>query len=77
MTAGALSNLFDRVKRGYVVDYFSFQFGWLKRWYSISADICGLSGTFLLAVSSFSPGPRAGGRKSDHRADKADGAVEQ
>ena len=78
MTAGALSNLFDRVKRGYVVDYFSFQLGWLKKVVFNIGDICIFLGTFLLAVSELFSGPESRpGRKSEHRADKADGAVEQ
>ncbi len=60
MTAGALSNLFDRVKRGYVVDYFSFQFGWLKKVVFNIGDLCIFLGTFLLAVSELSPARRAG-----------------
>ncbi len=61
VTAGALSNLFDRVKRGYVVDYFfSFQFGWLKKVVFNIGDICIFLGTFLLAVSrGLSPARRA------------------
>ena len=78
VTAGALSNLFDRVKCGYVVDYFSFQFGWLKKVVFNIGDICIFLGTFLLAVSELFSGPESRpGRKSEHRADKADGAVEQ
>lgn len=31
LLGGAVSNLYDRYFRRYVVDYFSFQFGWLKK----------------------------------------------
>lgn len=39
---GALSNLFDRIKRKYVVDYFSFQTKWekLRRIVFNISDIC-------------------------------------
>lgn len=56
VTAGALSNLFDRMKRGYVVDYFSFQFGWLKKVVFNIGDLCIFLGTFLLTISEFFPG---------------------
>lgn len=56
VTAGALSNLFDRMKRGYVVDYFSFQFGWLKKVVFNIGDLCIFLGTFLLTVSELFPG---------------------
>ena len=32
--AGGASNLYDRLKRGYVVDYFSIQWKKLKKWSS-------------------------------------------
>jgi len=31
LLGGGISNLYDRFVRNYVVDYFSFQFGWLKK----------------------------------------------
>lgn len=64
VTAGALSNLFDRVKRGYVVDYFSFQFGWLKKVYSISAIFVSFLVLFCWLFPSFSPARRAGPEES-------------
>lgn len=56
VTAGALSNLLDRMRRGYVVDYFSFQFGWLKKVVFNIGDLCIFLGTFLLTVSEFFSG---------------------
>lgn len=51
VTAGALSNLFDRLKRGYVVDYFSFQVKWLEKVVFNLGDLCIFAGTALLTVS--------------------------
>lgn len=47
---GALSNVYDRYKRGYVVDYFSFKF--LKKIVFNISDICIFFGSFLIAVYS-------------------------
>lgn len=50
LIGGACSNVFDRLKRRYVVDYFSFQVKW-KRMQKIVfnlGDICIFLGTFLL-----------------------------
>lgn len=64
ITAGALSNLFDRMKKGYVVDYFSFQCGWLKKVVFNIGDLCIFLGTFLLTVSElFSGTGREKGKK--------------
>lgn len=64
VTAGALSNLFDRLKRGYVVDYFSFQFGALKKVVFNIGDLCIFLGTFFLAVSEIFTGSEEGSRKT-------------
>jgi len=45
---GALSNVYDRFKRGYVVDYFSFKF--LKKIVFNISDIFIFIGSFLIAV---------------------------
>lgn len=50
VTAGAASNLYDRLVRGYVVDYFSFQFGLLKKVVFNIGDLCIFFGTVILAV---------------------------
>jgi signal peptidase II len=47
---GALSNVYDRYKRGYVVDYFSFKF--LKKIVFNISDICIFLGSFLIAMYS-------------------------
>lgn len=49
---GALNNLYDRIKRKYVVDYFSFQSRWKKFRqivFNIS-DICIFLGSFLFIL---------------------------
>lgn len=51
LVAGAGSNLFDRLRRGYVVDYFSFQFGYLKKVVFNLADLFIFIGTAVIAVS--------------------------
>lgn len=48
---GALSNVYERFKRGYVVDYFSFKF--LKKIVFNISDICIFLGSFFIAVYSF------------------------
>jgi signal peptidase II len=47
---GALSNVYDRVKKGYVVDYFSFKF--IKKVVFNISDICIFIGSFLIAIFS-------------------------
>ncbi|MDF2802120.1 MAG: peptidase signal peptidase [Anaerocolumna sp.] len=47
---GALSNVYDRFTRGYVVDYFSFK--WLKKIVFNISDICIFLGAALMAVVS-------------------------
>ena len=46
VTGGGLSNLYDRVKRGYVVDYFTVNYGKLKKVIFNLADICIFIGVF-------------------------------
>lgn len=50
--AGGLSNLYDRLKRGYVVDYFSIQSGFLKKVVFNLGDFFILAGAVILAVKS-------------------------
>ncbi|ROR31521.1 signal peptidase II [Mobilisporobacter senegalensis] len=46
---GALSNTYDRIKKGYVVDYFSFS--WLKKVIFNISDICIFIGTLLASLA--------------------------
>lgn len=46
---GALSNIYDRMKKGYVVDYFSFS--WLKKVIFNISDICIFIGTFIASIA--------------------------
>lgn len=48
---GAISNIYDRVKKGYVVDYFSFKF--LRKVVFNISDICIFIGSFIIALLSF------------------------
>lgn len=55
LAGGGLSNLRDRLTKGYVVDYFSFGFG-PKRFQKIVfniADICIFTGIILFTIQSF------------------------
>lgn len=56
VTAGALSNLFDRLRRGYVVDYFSFQVKWLEKVVFNIGDLCIFAGAVILTVSDLLTG---------------------
>lgn len=51
LLGGAISNVVDRFKRGYVVDYFSFKF--LKKIVFNISDICIFIGSFLIVLYSF------------------------
>lgn len=51
---GALSNVYDRFTKGYVVDYFSFK--WLKKIVFNISDICIFLGAALVAVVSLFKG---------------------
>ena len=48
LLGGALSNLYDRYVRRYVVDYFSFQFGWLKKVVFNLGDLFVFAGSSIL-----------------------------
>lgn len=48
LVGGAASNVYDRVKRGYVVDYFSFK--WLKNVIFNIADIFIIVGSLLTGI---------------------------
>lgn len=48
--AGGLSNLYDRLKRGYVVDYFSIQAGFLKKVVFNLGDLFIMAGAAVLTV---------------------------
>ncbi len=52
LLGGACSNTYDRMKRGYVVDYFSFgvRWKWLRRIVFNISDFCILAGA-LLAIA--------------------------
>lgn len=64
ITAGGLSNLYDRMKRGYVVDYFSVQAGWFKKVVLNVGDVCIFMGAALLCISGlFGTGRRGKNRK--------------
>ena len=52
ITGGGLSNLYDRVKRGYVVDYFMINCRKLKRVIFNLADICIFAGSFLMILEA-------------------------
>jgi signal peptidase II len=51
IVGGASSNVYDRVKRGYVVDYFSFK--WLKNVVFNIADLFIIVGSILTAICMF------------------------
>ena len=48
LVGGAASNVYDRVKRGYVVDYFSFK--WLKSVVFNIADLFIIVGSILIGI---------------------------
>lgn len=47
---GSISNLYDRFVRRYVVDYFSLQFGFLKKVVFNLGDICVFAGSIALLL---------------------------
>ena len=51
--AGGVSNLYERMKRGYVVDYFSICWKFLKRVVLNLGDVCIFAGAVLYMVSQF------------------------
>ena len=63
ITAGALSNLLDRLKRGYVVDYFSIRVKYLEKIVWNLGDFFILAGSALLGVSELASGLRETGRR--------------
>ena len=62
LIGGSLSNLYDRYVRGYVVDYFSFHFGPLKKVVFNLGDICIFLGSGLHVLSMPSSEKAAGNR---------------
>ena len=50
--AGGISNLYDRMKRGHVVDYFSIEWKWLKRLVFNLGDIFIFLGSGLMLIAS-------------------------
>lgn len=50
IAGGGLSNLYDRIKRGFVVDYFTINYGKLKKVIFNLADICIFAGGFLMVL---------------------------
>lgn len=60
ITGGGLSNLYDRVKRGYVVDYFTINHGKLKKVIFNLADICIFAGSFLMILEALAGGTQPG-----------------
>lgn len=51
LLGGAASNLYDRYIRRYVVDYFSFQLGWLKKVVFNLGDLCIFAGSGILMAA--------------------------
>ncbi len=58
ITAGALSNLYDRLKRGYVVDYFSIRIRGLEKVVFNLGDIFIFAGSIVLVLSDLAGGIR-------------------
>lgn len=54
LLGGAFSNTYDRLKRKYVVDYFSFRVGWkpLRRIVFNLSDFCIITGALLAALGT-------------------------
>ena len=54
LLGGAFSNAYDRLKRGYVVDYFSLNLKWepLRRVVFNISDFCILIGAMLVAIGT-------------------------
>lgn len=65
ITAGALSNLFDRLRRGYVVDYFSIKIKYLEKIVFNLGDIFILAGSMLLMTADLLGGIRNRGRNQE------------
>lgn len=56
LLGGGISNLYDRFVRNYVVDYFSFQFGWLKKVVFNLGDLFVFWGSVILLMAEFVAG---------------------
>lgn len=56
VTAGGLSNLYDRLRRGYVIDYFSIEEKGLRKVVFNLGDLFLFAGSFLLLCSELFPG---------------------
>lgn len=56
ITAGGLSNLSDRLRRGYVVDYFSFQVKWLEKIVFNLGDLFLFAGSLLIILGELLEG---------------------
>ena len=52
IAGGGLSNLYDRMKRGYVVDYFTINYRKLRKVIFNLADICIFAGGFLVILEA-------------------------
>ncbi|MBB2184181.1 signal peptidase II [Lachnospiraceae bacterium MD1] len=52
LLGGAISNVYDRIHRGYVVDYFSINFGKLKNVIFNIADFAIMIGSLLVFIAS-------------------------
>lgn len=53
LISGGLSNLYDRLVRNYVVDYFSFELGFLKKVVFNLGDLFVLLGSLIFLVADF------------------------
>lgn len=53
---GAISNVYERMTKGYVVDYFSFNFKWIRNIVFNLADMFIFIGSFFILISSFFTG---------------------
>ena len=58
IAGGGFSNIFDRLKRGYVVDYFIINCGKLKKVIFNLADICIFAGGFFMIIGEFLAGKK-------------------
>lgn len=61
--AGGISNLYDRMKRGYVVDYFSFEWKFLKKLVFNLGDMFIFLGSGLMLLGSLIDAVKNGRRK--------------
>lgn len=61
LLGGAISNVADRILKGYVVDYFSINYKKLKNVIFNLADIAIILGSFLIVLAAFFTGVSKGG----------------